>query len=137
MSTFNLFVYGTLRSDGHSASLLHGCELVSRGTVRGTLYDIDGRFPALLRYGSDTVHGEIWRCPSDLLARLDRYEGTEEGLFRRIADETEIADGRRIPCWLYAAGPALSHRLTPERRINSGRWPSTTGKDGSVSHVTP
>lgn len=122
MSTFNLFVYGTLRARGGAAALLEGCERVAHATVAGMLYDIEGRFPALLRYGAGTVHGEVWRCKADLLPMLDRYEGTAEGLFRRIADEAETEDGERIPCWVYAAGPALSQQLTPERRIPTGRW---------------
>jgi gamma-glutamylcyclotransferase (GGCT)/AIG2-like uncharacterized protein YtfP len=122
MSTFNLFVYGTLRDGPASSELLDGCALVSPATVRGTLYEVDGRFPALLPYGSGTVHGAIWRCPSDVLASIDHYEGVADGLFRRIADETETPEGERIPCWLYAAGPALAQRLTPDRRIESGRW---------------
>jgi gamma-glutamylcyclotransferase (GGCT)/AIG2-like uncharacterized protein YtfP len=122
VSEFNLFVYGTLRSNAAAADLLAGCELIGTGTVTGTLYDIDGRFPALLRYGSDAVHGEIWRCPADLLPALDAYEGTAEGMFRRIADYVKTQHGERVPCWVYAAGPALSRRLTPDRCIPGGAW---------------
>lgn len=121
MSGFNLFVYGTLQAGNAGAQLLEGSSRIGSGTVAGTLYDIDGRFPALVRYGEDEVQGEVWRCPSDLLLTLDRYEGTEEGLFRRIADEVQTERGL-LPCWLYAAGPALSRKLTPDRRIAGGRW---------------
>ena len=121
-TTFCLFVYGTLRADGIAAARLAGCERLGDGVIRGTLYDIEGRHPALLPYGSDPVHGEVWRCPADLLVSLDAYEGTEAGLFRRIATETELADGRTVACWVYAAGPALAQQLTPERRVASGRW---------------
>jgi gamma-glutamylcyclotransferase (GGCT)/AIG2-like uncharacterized protein YtfP len=121
VSTFNLFAYGTLAQGGAAASLLDGCEAVSDGVVRGILYDIDGRYPALVLYGAAPVHGRIWRCPSDLLLRLDEYEGTGQGLFRRVALDVEHDNGH-IPCWLYIAGPALSRRLTAERRIEGGRW---------------
>lgn len=122
MSHFNLFVYGTLRSNAAAADLLADCESIGEGTVAGILYDIDGRFPALLRYGTDRVRGEIWRCPAELLLRLDAYEGTAEGLFRRVADDVETPDGARVACWLYAAGPALSYQLTPDRRVDGGEW---------------
>lgn len=122
MSTFDLFVYGTLRADGAAAGMLDGCEPRGDGVVHGILYDIDGRFPALVLYGSDSpVHGEVWRCPAALLSSLDRYEGTADGLFRRAAADVETPLGR-TPCWVYTAGPALSRKLTFDRRIVSGDW---------------
>jgi gamma-glutamylcyclotransferase (GGCT)/AIG2-like uncharacterized protein YtfP len=120
-ATFYLFAYGTLREGAAADSLLHGCEHVGAGVARGILYDIDGKYPALLPYGNAPVHGEIWRCPADLLLELDRYEGTAQGLFRRIAAEVEHGDAH-LPCWLYTAGPALSRRLIPGNRIEDGRW---------------
>ena len=118
MSTFNLFVYGTLRSGGAQNDRLASCEKLHDASVRGTLYDIDGRFPALVLYGSDVIAGEVWRCPAELLPALDEYEDTANGLFRRIGAEVEDAGGGLVPCWLYVAGPALSRRLTPDRRTS-------------------
>lgn len=110
---FHLFVYGTLRSGGSAATMLAECERVSAGEVSGVLYDIDGEYPALLLYGTTPVEGEIWRCPNEMLARLDAYEGVEQGLFRRVGVTV-----RDVGCWTYVAGPQLSKKLTPERRIN-------------------
>lgn len=118
---FNLFTYGTLQQGGPAAGMLDGCELVGSGTVNGILYDIDGRYPAVVLYGSAPVHGEVWRCPTPLLAELDRYEGTADGLFRRVALEVDTDDGP-VACWLYAAGPRLSRQLVPDARRDSGRW---------------
>lgn len=125
MSEFNLFVYGTLRGGpavGGAAGRLSDCVKLGEGTIGGTLYDVDGRFPALVHYGSDPVQGEVWRCPAELLLELDAYEGTASGLFRRIATEIELASGESVPCWVYTAGPALSRQLTPEHRVASGSW---------------
>ncbi|HSK18077.1 MAG TPA: gamma-glutamylcyclotransferase family protein [Longimicrobiales bacterium] len=125
MSEFSLFAYGTLRGGpaiGGAAGHLTDCVKVGEGTIGGTLYDVDGRFPALVHYGSDPVHGEIWRCPAELLLYLDAYEGTAAGLFRRIATEVELNTGGTVPCWVYTAGPALSQQLTPEHRVASGIW---------------
>lgn len=108
---FHLFTYGTLRSGRNGAALLHGCDRVGEGVVRGTLYDL-GDFPALLLSGEDEVRGEIWRCPAELLAELDAYEGVDEGLFRRVAVRV---DGRA--CWIYVAGPRLGPRLLPDARV--------------------
>ncbi|MFO7894709.1 MAG: gamma-glutamylcyclotransferase family protein [Longimicrobiales bacterium] len=115
--TFYLFAYGTLKSDS-PGRLLDGCERVDTGVVRGTLYDV-GDYPALLLSGGDPVHGVIWRCPTDRLSELDRYEGTAEGLFRRIG--VQVDD---YACWVYVAGPALGPRLVPEARVHSTPEPA-------------
>jgi gamma-glutamylcyclotransferase (GGCT)/AIG2-like uncharacterized protein YtfP len=122
VSHFNLFVYGTLRREGGAAAQLAGCELVGPGTVGGTLYDIEGRYPAIVLYGDAPVAGEVWRCPADRLLSLDAYEGTDSGLFRRVAVEVSLGDGRQVSGWIYAAGPALSRQLRPERRLVVGDW---------------
>lgn len=119
---FHLFTYGTLRRGGDGAALLEGCEPVGPATITGTLYDIDGEYPALVLAGTGRVQGEIWRCPARVLARLDAYEAVADGLFRRVA---AVVDG--VACWIYVAGPKLARRLTPRRRIESGRWPPGDG----------
>jgi gamma-glutamylcyclotransferase (GGCT)/AIG2-like uncharacterized protein YtfP len=119
--TFNLFVYGTLRRGDVAEDVLHGCDWLGGATVPGVLYDIDGRFPALLLYGETSVHGELWRCPAALLPELDAYEGVAAGLFRRVGVEVMTGD-EAVACWTYAAGPALSRKLVSERRVSSGRW---------------
>ncbi|MEX2283070.1 MAG: gamma-glutamylcyclotransferase family protein, partial [Gemmatimonadota bacterium] len=78
--TFQLFVYGTLQTGGRAAHVLSGCELLGTGQVGGILYDIDGEFPALVVYGNAPVPGEVWRCPSEWLSKLDEYEDTASGL---------------------------------------------------------
>jgi gamma-glutamylcyclotransferase (GGCT)/AIG2-like uncharacterized protein YtfP len=121
---FHLFVYGTLRQGSGANAHLRGCERLADATIPGTLYDIDGRFPAVVLYGGGRVRGEVWRCPAPALARLDAYEGMASGLFRRVAIEAETPAGA-IPCWTYAAGPALARRLVPARRLPGGEWPPT------------
>ena len=118
-SHFHLFVYGTLRSNGAGASLLADGELIGEGTVGGVLYDIDGAYPALVLYGETPVRGEICRCPSATLLTLDEYEGVADSLFRRIGVEVQMDDGSVQGCWTYVAGPKLSRKLTPARRINA------------------
>ena len=117
--TFNLFIYGTLRSGHPGADLLRGCERMGEATVGGILYNIDDQFPALVLYGSTPVNGEIWRCPPEPLKTLDSYEGLTDGLFRRVGVHARAADGAEIGCWTYVAGPKLAHKLTWDRRIGS------------------
>lgn len=114
---FNIFVYGTLRRGGNAESVLEGAERLGAATVQGFLYDTDNGFPALVLGGGGRVHGEIWRCASPLLWRLDEYEGIDDGLFRRVG--VRIGD---LACWTYVAGPRLSRLLTPDRRVASGAW---------------
>ena len=121
-ASFNLFAYGTLRRGGSNAGLLDRCEYVGSGIVHGTLYDIDGRFPALVLYGESEVRGDVWCCPASLLSRLDELEDTAGGLFRRVATDARV-DGGKVPCWLYTAGPGLSRQLLPDRRVAGGEWP--------------
>lgn len=118
-ATFHLFTYGTLRRGGSATDLLEGCELVATTTVGGTLFDIDGEYPALVLAGLGRVEGEVWRCPTSLLPRLDEYEGVADGLFRRVG----VRAGEWA-CWTYVAGPRLAGRLTPDRRLESSRWPA-------------
>ena len=122
---FHLFVYGTLRKGASAANRLTGAEHLGEGSIGGVLYDIDGEYPALIVYGRTPVQGEIWRCPSALLSELDAYEQIDNGLFRRIGVEVQLADGSTVPCWAYVAGPRLASKLTPARRIDS--WGVTIG----------
>lgn len=112
---FHLFTYGTLMSGGAGAEHMAGCERVGPAVTSGTLFDT-GLYPALLLVGNDRVEGEIWRCPAELLPRLDRYEAVASGLFRRVAVRVE-----GIACWVYVAGPTLGPRLTPESRVPTDR----------------
>lgn len=114
---FHLFVYGTLRAGAGAEGMLDGCERVAPASVEGTLYDVGGRYPALMLYGRTQVRGEVWRCPVERLWRLDDYEGVDRGLFRRVGVQVD-----RFTCWTYVAGPALAHELTPARRIICGDW---------------
>ncbi|HWV58640.1 MAG TPA: gamma-glutamylcyclotransferase family protein, partial [Longimicrobiales bacterium] len=113
----HVFVYGTLMHGQPENTLLRAAERVREARVTGTLYDVDGQFPALVLAGTDVVHGEIWRCAPDTLYELDRYEDVAGGLFRRVA--LRIDD---LACWTYVAGGALATRLSPDRRIPAGSW---------------
>jgi gamma-glutamylcyclotransferase (GGCT)/AIG2-like uncharacterized protein YtfP len=71
--------------------------------VRGRLYDL-GPYPALVDAGdagAGWVEGFVRPVGLDELSqRLDRYEGVDEGLYRRIALTTEA--GRSVWVYVYA-----------------------------------
>ncbi len=130
-STFNLFVYGTLKSGGSAAQRLQDCQHLGPGQVGGILYDIDAEYPALVLYGTQPVAGELWRCPWQLLARLDAYEGVSTGLFRRVGVQVKQHGGNTLPCWTYVAGPKLSRKLTPSRRTAAWKPLGTAGSSAA------
>jgi len=118
----HLFDYGTLRRDGAAARLLEACRRVDVGTVRGTLFQVDGGSTALVLDGMGAVQGEILRCPLDLVHLLDEHVGVPERRFRRV--------GLRVgefACWTYVAGPALAAQMTPAARLPAGRLPTLAG----------
>ncbi|MEX1184168.1 MAG: gamma-glutamylcyclotransferase [Gemmatimonadota bacterium] len=113
--TFSLFIYDRLRDH----PLLDGCMAVADASVGGILYDL-GDCAVLLLYGSTPVRGQVVRCPAALLQRLDTELAVGEGRFRRVGVEAETAGQDLLPCWVYTAGPALSRRLLPDRRVAAG-----------------
>jgi gamma-glutamylcyclotransferase (GGCT)/AIG2-like uncharacterized protein YtfP len=92
-----LFVYGTLAPrDGKAAGPL-GFE---PDAVRGRLYDL-GPYPALVDLGDPTsgwVEGFVRPVSERWLQNvLDRYEGVDENLYRRVFAVTR--KGRNV--WVY------------------------------------
>jgi gamma-glutamylcyclotransferase (GGCT)/AIG2-like uncharacterized protein YtfP len=83
-----LFVYGTLKRGGSNTRQMAGAIFIGEArTVPGyRLFALDG-FPSLVPLADDRdgVVGEVWSVTPDALARLDRFEGVHEGLYRREA----------------------------------------------------
>jgi gamma-glutamylcyclotransferase (GGCT)/AIG2-like uncharacterized protein YtfP len=126
--TFVVFIYGTLNKANASSTVLQGCDRIGPATVHGTLYVVDGNFPAIMLYGDTPVAGVLWRCPVERLPEIDAYKGTAKGLFRRIGTNAIVEENEVVvhqPCWIYVAGPALARKLTPDARARDGRWTPT------------
>lgn len=69
-------------------------------------------FPAIRAEAGACVDGLLIRnCAGDTLLRLDRFEGIEQGLYRRTAVEVTDRHRHRIAAQAYVAGPALAGRL--------------------------
>lgn len=114
------FVYGTLMPGG---SRWHLVEPFVAGDpapdrIAGRLLDTGCGYPALVDLGADTLV-DGWVVPLDVdhldeaLDRLDAVEGTDAGLFTRVAVTTV---GAR-PCWTYR----YELDVTGMREIN-GAW---------------
>ncbi|MDX2166461.1 MAG: gamma-glutamylcyclotransferase family protein [Deltaproteobacteria bacterium] len=118
--TEHLFVYGTLQDAGVRAELLgtDRARVVARGTVRGMLYHL-GEYPGLVASDEDArVPGLIVELSADALARLDRYEGTDEGLYGRERVAVACDDGVQREAWVYR----YLRSIAGKRRIAA--WPA-------------
>lgn len=83
-----IFVYGTLKRGckNHAHIKDQTFETVARSLPGYRLYDL-GQYPGLIEDAADGegVAGEIWQVDAQALRRLDRFEGTTEGLYVRRA----------------------------------------------------
>lgn len=101
-----LFVYGTLKRGCCNHAQLADQTFVGQAeTAPGYLLHEVGGFPGLVvRAGHGTaVRGEVWSVDARALARLDRFEGVAEGLYRRerVALAGPFA-GETVEAYLYA-----------------------------------
>lgn len=95
-----LFVYGTLRSGGPAAKLLGGLSRAP-ARARGVLYRMPAGYPALRPSAEAWVDGELVDPPGTVrMGLVDRYEGVDEGLYRRARMVVECR-GRPVQAWVY------------------------------------
>lgn len=101
-----LFVYGTLKRGCKNHQHLSAQTFVGLARTKPgfRLYDLGG-YPGIATLPGDptAVVGEIWSVTPEALARLDRFEGVHEGLYRRepIPLEPPFAD-RSIDAYVSA-----------------------------------
>jgi len=75
-----VFVYGTLTDDAQVAALLDSYRFVGDAVCVG-FKRVDGRYPTLVP--GESVSGRL--LETDEIDRLDRYEGVDRGLYRRVS----------------------------------------------------
>ena len=125
-----LFVYGTLRRGGSNdiARIAPDARFESFARVRGRLYDVNGRWPALvLDAKADWVSGEIYAVPPHAWPALDALEDPvtpqrPDGAYFKITAQVEMtgaATAATVEATLYTANPATTPLLRP---IVSGDW---------------
>jgi gamma-glutamylaminecyclotransferase len=96
-----LFVYGTLKRGFRNVGLMAGQTYVGPVVTapRYRLYDL-GDHPGLVEDGNGrAVRGEVWEVTAEGLARVDEFEASDEGEFRR--GEIELADGSAAQAYFY------------------------------------
>ena len=76
----NVIVYGTLRRGERAHAFMNTCQFEGIVTVDGYEMRHLGGFPGIVPNPSAAIVGELYSGVStDLLARLDQYEGYYEG----------------------------------------------------------
>jgi len=101
-----LFVYGTLKRGGenHRRLAAQRPRFLGEGRIQGRLFRIKGEsYPGAAPTASRRyVRGELYKLSSSdkALKKLDKFEGTNEGLFVRKLADTWI-DGRKMKAWTY------------------------------------
>ncbi|HVW21289.1 MAG TPA: gamma-glutamylcyclotransferase family protein [Opitutaceae bacterium] len=105
-----LFLYGTLKRGGVSAHLLAGQRFLGEARTRAAfrLYGLGG-FPGMVpaAAGGRAIEGELWEVDAECLARLDRWEGLDEGLYvREPVPLLPPHDGAGAQAYLYCRSVA-------------------------------
>jgi gamma-glutamylcyclotransferase (GGCT)/AIG2-like uncharacterized protein YtfP len=81
-----IFVYGTLKRGGTSNGFLASQRYVGPASTEPAfrLHQLDG-YPGMVPAspGGYSVEGEIWEVDRECLKRLDKWEGTDIGLYAR------------------------------------------------------
>lgn len=120
-STERIFVYGTLQRGEARSCYMQGCRLTGTMNVPGRLYDTGRGYPAAVfdPESPSSVTGELYAAENagEKIAELDVVEGTDSGLFRRVAVSH---GGLRLHC--YEPGPLLDGCVRGDNLISSGSW---------------
>lgn len=118
--TILLWVYGTLKQGGRLHGAMRGASfLARRRSVPGYQLLHVGWYPGLVRVPcpqpGDTVAGELYEVPVEMLERLDEVEGAP-ALFRR--EPVVLTDLAHHPQAYFYQGHAMGHAALP-----GGEWP--------------
>lgn len=121
-------VYGTLRRGERNHRLLAEAKFIvrTRTSMRYTMLDINGCYPAITEGGRSSIAVEVFEVTSEQLASLDRLEGIcfdengrqdrSAGLYYRKRIQTRVGE-----CWIYMMQAEKTARWA-ESIIESGDW---------------
>ena len=112
-NTFQLFVYGSLRSGFRNAAyqyLARYFRLIGEATVKGKLYDMGQYAAAIATDDERFIHGELYEIKEPLefdwaMAQIDDYEGVnveagEVSLYKREVVSAYL-NGSECKTWIY------------------------------------
>jgi len=125
-----LFVYGTLKrgEENHRWLSVHQPRFLGEARIQGRLFRIRGEsFPGAAPTRSRRyVRGELYELtrPDQSLKKLDKFEGTDEGLFVRKLTVVWIGS-RKMKAWTY---------FYPGRKDKAATIPSGSFRVRAASH---
>lgn len=112
---YNVFVYGTLMRGERAHSFLSGAKYLGEFCLKDfAMYNL-GWFPGIRPSSGDTVFGEVYQVDSDMIQRMDHYEG-EGTLYRRTSVVVESKAGN-----LAALVYVYAHEIYGDK-IEGGKW---------------
>jgi gamma-glutamylcyclotransferase (GGCT)/AIG2-like uncharacterized protein YtfP len=116
-----VFVYGSLLRGEANHGRLAGARFVGPATTAPHYELVDlGEYPAMIVGGATAVIGELYAVDTNMLRRLDRFEG-HPGSYRRC--RILMADGAGAEAYL-----ARADQVTDRRRVLSGDWRGDRGR---------
>lgn len=123
MEYVQLFVYGTLKKDYPNHPLMDGSEFLGIHVTdpEYTMFHLRG-YPGVIRKGDTSIVGEVWKVPTSILDRLDRFEG-HPYLFARTKLK-ETFRGKPLYAYIYQHNEEVNYTV-----IDEGEW--TYGKKAS------
>ena len=132
-----VFVYGTLmKGFANYDNYLKGhVSRIMKGETIGRLYHLPQGYPALVD-GGGVIKGEVMELNAqDVLKKLDRMEGFEEGgtdnLYERETRTVALESGERVECWVYLfCDEAYAENNGIE--IPGGDWRKFIQKEGAL-----
>ncbi|MES2996052.1 MAG: gamma-glutamylcyclotransferase family protein [Verrucomicrobiota bacterium] len=115
-----VFVYGTLRGGGSNHWRMENATSIGTAKILGMLFRVD-HYPALIPDDTQgAVTGEVYRTDSDLLGRLDDYEGDQ---YTRVLHRVTLEDAAQIEVWLWR----WNRPMAGLERIPGGDWLEAAG----------
>lgn len=96
-------------------------EYVGKAYFVGKIYNIHDYPGAILSTNaSERVYGSIYKITNkaNVFEVLDRYEGVEEHLFKRITVNAHLSSGDTLKTWVYI----YNRSIADKKRIYSGDY---------------
>jgi gamma-glutamylcyclotransferase (GGCT)/AIG2-like uncharacterized protein YtfP len=98
-----VFVYGTLKRGKSAHKFLKGADFITECWINGTMYGKnDTPYPMIkLNSSENTVYGEVYEVPVNLMPGMDKYE-CHPWLYKRVeVDIHENSYGSSGKAWVY------------------------------------
>jgi gamma-glutamylcyclotransferase (GGCT)/AIG2-like uncharacterized protein YtfP len=118
-----VFVYGTLRRGGSDHFRMASAKFITSGLITGRLYQVSWYPGLVLDDAGDEIAGEVYSVDSDMLGKLDSFEGistddTEGSEYRRVSTNVYHPDGGELTAWVWEWLGIISE----DNRIQTGNW---------------